>query len=123
MTTRKSPQFKRPVTFCGATMQSADGNAVCHRLPAHHGEHSAFVRGNGVTPPKAAKQSTAKADKVVTRGGVKYAEKRRTNGSIVLTPVAASVTEEPVPQPKAPASKRSAANARKAPAKPAEARS
>lgn len=105
-----APKFKRGVAFCG---EPVDGTtATCHRLPAHHGDHAAFVRGNGVTKPMArmaAKKPTTSKPKTITRGGVTYR----------LVAVRPAVTPEPVEAPQAKvAPKRSAKPAAKARGKP-----
>lgn len=124
-TSPAKPAFKRDVEFCGALF---DGEKLCHRLPMHHSAdkrtgdplpfdgHAEYVIGNGVKAPKAAKAAPGKADRVVTRGGVKYVEKVGKGGVITLRPVA---TELPVARPKAatPSTKRVTRRPAKAAAK------
>jgi hypothetical protein len=94
-----TPKFKRSVEFCGMAgpVDGVGDGQTCHRLPAHHGEHSAFVRGNGVAKKVAAKRATRK---VVTRtvNGTKYRQTIGKDGVITLRPIAA-VTPEPVAAP------------------------
>ncbi len=96
----KAPAFKRSADFCGMAGPVdgvADGQ-TCKRLVAHHGEHRAFVTGNGVRKPKARKvasRSTKRAVKVagsrlVTVAGVQYRVSVTSEGLPVITPVTAS---------------------------------
>jgi hypothetical protein len=109
----KAPKFKRDVTFCGADV---DG-MTCHRLPAHHGDHRTFVTGNGVRTPQAARPKAVrgKGNRVVTRGGQRYTQFTRKDGSIVLRPVPA-VDASPV-ETRKPAERRSVAKQAKATAR------
>jgi hypothetical protein len=93
MATIAAPKFKRSVEFCGMA-GAVDGVAqgqTCHRLPMHHGEHNAFVRGNGVAEPKANLKSAKKVapkPRTITRGGVTYR----------LVAVKPAVSDEPISQ-------------------------
>lgn len=111
MSTPKSPKFARPVQFCA---EPVDGDATCHRLPMHKGDHSPFVRGNGIPAPKAAKATMSRkgSAKPKTRviGGVTY------RLVAVRQPQADEVVEA-VPAPSKAASKRP--NRKASPAKPA----
>ena len=96
-----APKFKRDVEFCGAEF---DGG-MCHRLPAHHGDHRLFVNGTGVRKPAASKIAPKASAKVVTRAGAKYRETIGKGGVITLTPVQAATPVAPVtpePEPAAP---------------------
>jgi hypothetical protein len=81
----KVPKFRRVLTFCSANV----AGKPCRRLPAHHGDHRAYVAGNGVRAPRAAQSKAVEgeAERIVTRAGRRYMRVTRKDGSIVLTPV------------------------------------
>jgi hypothetical protein len=110
-----APKFKRGVAFCG-TAGPVDGVAdgqTCHRLPMHHGEHNAFVRGNGVAK-KVAPKRAAKRLVIRTVNGAKYRQSVAKSGVITLTPVTPPAVEA------APAPTKTASSAKKPAARPAK---